>query len=463
MTMGLIHRSLLTSVSRRFAQTATAVLTGTLLFSVAAAARAHGLQPPTYSVLYTFTGGADGALPAALEGSAPLALDGQGNLYGTASYEGNVNNPSCSAALYCGVVFKVDRSGNELTLHSFTGSPDGYYPNSSVIQDDEGNLYGTTLGGGSNGVGGYGYGTVFKLDRAGNETVLHDFSGGSGGADPVGGVIRDSEGNLYGTTTGAGESGCIGGSCGLVFKLDPVGKLTVLHFFTGGADGGEPWASLVRDDQGNLYGTTAYGGDIASPAHACLGYGCGVVFKLDRDGKETVLYSFTGGADGAIPFGGLSRDPDGALYGVAYSGGSFGAGTAGGGDGNGVVFKLDPQGKFSVLYTFTGGSDGAIPIGTPLRIGSGIYGTAYAGGNQTSALCGSYGCGVVYRLDAKGNETVLYTFSGYADGDDPSQGLVADTKGNLYGTTEFGGDIASPSPACFGYGCGVVFKLTLHY
>jgi uncharacterized repeat protein (TIGR03803 family) len=128
-----------------------------------------------------------------------------------------------------------------------------------------------------------------------------------------------------------------------------------------------------------------------------------------------------------------------------------------------VVFKLDPKGKFSVLYTFTGGADGAIPIGTPLRIGSDLFGTASAGGNETAALCGSYGCGVVFRLDTQGNETVLYTFSGYADGDGPNQGLVADAEGNLYGATVYGGDIASPSPACFGYGCGVVFKLTLHY
>ena len=459
MTMGLIHRSLLTSVSRLFAQTATAVLTGTLLFSVAAAARAQDLQPPTLSVLYTFTGGPDGAIPGAGDGSAPLALDKEGDLYGTTGYGGSVTSPWCKVNPNCGVVFKVNRAGKESVLHAFTGPPDGNEPFDGVIRDEEGNLYGTTFIGGD---AAQAAGTVFKLDGAGKETVLHNFANSPDGAGAWGGVIRDGEGNLYGTTWAGGDAPS---EWGTVFKLDPAGKETILYNFTGGADGAGPSASLIRDCEGNLYGTTVSGGDGGAPGYNCTrnGVGCGVVFKLDPNGKETVLHSFTGGADGATPFG-LTRVPDGTLYGVAaYGGGSFGPSTAGGSNGNGVVFKLEPQGKFSVLHTFTGGADGALPFGTPLRIGADIYGTAYAGGNQTSALCGDYGCGVIYKLDANGNETVLYTFSGYADGDDPSQGLVTDGKGNLYGTTEYGGDIASPTPACYGYGCGVVFKLTLHY
>ena len=115
-----------------------------------------------------------------------------------------------------------------------------------------------------------------------------------------------------------------------------------------------------------------------------------------------------------------------------------------------------------MLHTFTGGTDGANPSGTPLRIESDLYGTASLGGNDTTVISGAYGNGVVYKLDASGNETVLYTFSGYADGDGPSQGLVADAEGNLYGTTTYGGDVASPASVCDGYGCGVVFKLALH-
>jgi uncharacterized repeat protein (TIGR03803 family) len=385
-------------------------------------------------------------------------LDPEGNLYGTAGYEGNVSSAWCSANLNCGVVFKVDRSGNESVLHAFAGPPDGYEPFDSVIRDQEGNLYGTTFGGGD---AAQDVGTVFKLDRAGDETVLHNFANTPDGEGPAGGVIRDSEGNLYGTTWGGGDAPL---EWGTVFKLGPAGKETVLYNFTGGADGGGPWASLIRDGEGNLYGTTVTGGAGGAPGYPCTidGVGCGVVFKLDRTGKETVLHSFTGGADGAGPFG-LFQDSDGTLYGVASEGGSFGAGTPGGAGGNGVVFKVDPKGKFSVLYTFTGGADGAVPFGTPLKIGNDLYGTAYGGGNETSAICTSYGCGVVYRLDANGNETVLYTFTGYADGDDPSQGLVSDGKANLYGTAQYGGDLASPASACAGYGCGVVFKLTLHY
>jgi uncharacterized repeat protein (TIGR03803 family) len=216
-----------------------------------------------------------------------------------------------------------------------------------------------------------------------------------------------------------------------------AGKETVLYSFTGGADGNGPQTSLIRDEQGNLYGTTLFGG--AS--------GQGVVFKLDLTGKETVLYSFTGGADGAQPEG-LIRDTGGTLYSVASDGGAFG---------DGVVFKLDPHRNFTVLYTFTGGTDGGVPYGTPLLFGGDLYGTTFFGG---STACGGF-CGVVYKLDATGKETVLYSFTG-ADGINPYAGLLPDAEGNFYGTTGYGGDLASPAAPCYGIGCGVVFKLTLH-
>ncbi len=240
---------------------------------------------------------------------------------------------------------------------------------------------------------------------------------------------------------------------------------SVLYSFTGGADGSIPGnsggsMSLALDGEGNLYGTTFQGGEMSNPTGWCENGGCGVVFKLDRTGKETVLYSFTGGADGAAPFG-LIRSSDGTLFGVATRGGSFGPSTPGGTQGNGVVFKLDTKGKFSVLYTFTGGTDGAIPYGTPLLLGGELYGTTFAGGNETTVISGTFGSGVVYKVDATGKETVLYTFTGYEDGDDPYGGLTADAEGNLYGTTGLGGDLTSPvCPG--GYGCGVVFKLALH-
>jgi uncharacterized repeat protein (TIGR03803 family) len=249
------------------------------------------------TVLHNFTGGADGGYPN------NVIRDSKGNLYGT------TNGGGASGA---GVVYKVDRSGNETVLYSFTGGSDGGYPEAGVISDSQGNLYGTSNGGGASGAG-----VVFKVDRSGNETVLYGFTGGSDGGYPVGGVISDSTGNLYGTTNGGGASGA-----GVVFKVDTSGNETVLYGFTGGSDGGYPlWVVLARDKKGNLYGTTAGGG--AS--------GAGVVFKVDRSGNETALYSFTGGNDGAYPYAGVIFGPEGNLYGTTAFGGQTNAG---------VVFEI---------------------------------------------------------------------------------------------------------------------------
>ncbi len=199
------------------------------------------------------------------------------------------------------------------TLYTFTGGSDGGYPDSegadySLTRDNQGNLFGTTTNGGDIMSCFDGCGVVFKLDRTGKETVLHTFTGPPDGAKPVGGLILDDEGNLFGVTQGGG-SGAL--AAGTVFKLEPNGKETVLHSFTGGGDGSAPYASVVRDEEGNLYGTTIGGGAF------CIDTGgCGVVYKLNRAGKETVLYSFTGGGDGSAP-GQLIRDKDGTLFGVA--------------------------------------------------------------------------------------------------------------------------------------------------
>jgi uncharacterized repeat protein (TIGR03803 family) len=206
-----------------------------------------------------------------------------------------------------------------------------------LLRDEEGNLYGTASLGGDvsgfcgdtvlNAVGSIGCGTVYKLDRAGKFTVLHTFNGTDGGPYPDSWLVRDYEGNLYGMTGNGGNiNDCSGpaytftGSpigCGVVFKLDRQGKESVLYSFAGGADGGETFASVIRDFAGNLYGTTAFGGDLS----ACGGSGCGVVFKLHPRGKETVLHPFTGGADGANPQGNLFLDDEGSLYGTAVGGG----------------------------------------------------------------------------------------------------------------------------------------------
>jgi uncharacterized repeat protein (TIGR03803 family) len=398
-------------------------------------------KPPTYTVLYTFTGGADGAGPF----TEDLILDRAGNLYGTTIWGGDLSSADCGGS-GCGVVFKLDPAGKETVLYTFTGGADGVQP-FSVIRDEKGNLYGTAVGGPD------GWGEVFKLDRAGSETLLYAFTGAPDGGGSQG-VIRGSDGSLYGTTSqgGVNETGCYGAGCGTVFKLDWSGKETVLYSFTGGADGGLPEPSLVQDEEGNLYGVTDSGG---TPGNVGGTSGNGVVFKLAPDGKETVLYSFTGGADGALPRA-LIRDWDGTLYGVTAVGGDESSSTP---RGSGVVFKRDRSGRCTALYSFTGGMDGANPVGTPLLVGKDLYGTTANGGNSAAACGGP--CGVVFKVDATGKETVLHSFTG-PDGENPYGGLIADAQGNLIGTATYGGDLANQAAPCYGYGCGVVFKLTLH-
>ncbi len=368
---------------------------------VATAILTHPARAQTYKLLHSFKNQPDGAYP-----QAGLILDGSGNFYGT-TYGGGVGH---------GTVFKRDPVGHEITLYSFKGGSDGQYPlRGGVIRDESGNLYGTTFGGGS-----FGYGTVFTLDTAGQETVLYSFKGSAGdGAYPYAGVVRDSAGNLYGNTAyGGGES-----DGGIVFKLDTSGKETVLYAFSGTPDGAFPYGGLVLDPAGDLYGTT-YGGGSA---------GYGTVFKVDSSGRETVLYSFAGAPDGANPYAGLSLDGAGNIYGTTYNGGS---------SDNGVVFKLDTSGQESVLYSFAGmGGDGAHPYAGVILDGSGnAYGTTFDGGDLS---CSAPGCGTVFKLDTTGKETVLHTFEGhrgkFIDGSWPFGGLVQDGAGNLYGTTNKGG------------------------
>jgi uncharacterized repeat protein (TIGR03803 family) len=373
----------------------------------------------TFEVLHTFTFGADANSPA-----AGLTFDSAGNLYGTSTLGGAFNY---------GAVFKVDKSGKEMVVQSFDFN-DGWWPTASLIRDSEGRFYGTAGGGSGGGKCGRGCGTVFSWDPSGKLKRLFTFPGGAGGWNPVYNVTRDALGNLYGTTNYGGVPGSCGGdTCGVVFKLGHAGKETVLYAFQGGKDGGIPSGGLIRDAAGNLYGTAAEGGDACS-------WDCGVVFQVDPNGHETVLYSFTGQADGGGPVGGLVRDEAGNFYGTAASGGDWSNCTIG----CGTVFKLDPEGKETVMYTFHGDTDGAIPEAGVIRDASGnLYGTTHNNGN-------SYG--VVFKLDTSGKETVLHAFTGGADGAQPMGKLVRDRRGNLYGVTENGGD-----PTCK---CGVVFEIS---
>jgi uncharacterized repeat protein (TIGR03803 family) len=254
----------------------------------------------------------------------------------------------------CGVVFEVDANGQEKVLHRFSGGSDGALPIGGLIRDAAGNLYGTTQMGGASGSG-----TVFKLDATGVETVLYSFAGAPDGQYPFAGLIRDSAGNLYGTTSNGGAIGF-----GTVFKLDPAGHETVLYSFTGGSDGGNPQAPLLRDKNGNLYGTTFVGGAI---------YGVGTVFKVDANGNETVLHNFNGN-DGKYPEAGLIGDSQGNLYGSALQGGP--ADNLGG-----TLFRISRRGTWSVLYNFSGGADGGNPAGSLVMDSEGnLYGTTASGG-----------------------------------------------------------------------------------
>jgi uncharacterized repeat protein (TIGR03803 family) len=360
-------------------------------------------QTPIETVLHSFQ-------PYPPKGANPTVgvfRDAAGNLYGTTKFGGAAN---------FGVIYKVDSAGHETVLYSFTGGADGWLPESGVTLDPAGNLYGTTLFGGTGG-----YGTVYKLDTAGQLTVLYSFTGGSDGGSPAAGVIRDAAGNLYGTTLYYGAF-----SWGVVYKLDTAGNYTVLHNFMAGIDGGNPSTGVIRDPAGNLFGTSS-------------GLqGRGVIFKLDTAGHFTVLHSFTGEADGQVPFGGLSRGAEGNLYGTMLYGGAAGAG---------VVFKLETSGHLTVLHSFSGGADGGSPYGGVMLDSGSLYGTASGGG--------AAGAGVVYKIDDAGRETVLYSFSGGADGSQPEAGVILDAEGNIYGTT-YGGGAGNSQPAP-----GLVYKLNL--
>ena len=223
---------------------------------------------------------------------------------------------------------------------------------------------------------------------------------------------------------------------GTVFKVSPSGKATRLYSFTGGPDGRGPAAGMIADANGNLYGTATsggYTGGICGGARS----GCGVIYEVSTTGQETVLYAFRGGADGDSPYHELVRDTAGNLYGNTEWGGVFGGpcGTLG----CGVVFKLDPSGNETVLYAFTGASDGAHPNSPLILDGSGnLYGTTSAGGNRSGSVCQPYkGCGVIFKIDSAGNETVLYPFTGGSDGGFP-WAVIADASGNFYGCTEVG-------------------------
>ena len=389
-------------------------------------------QSRTYTVLYSFKGTPDGESP-----TGGIVRDRRGNIFGV-TYGGGVS--------FEGTAFELGASGKERALYSFLAGY-GAYPDSAIVQDAKGNLYGTTSYGGA-----YNQGAVFKVDTKRNETVLYSFRGGVQYFGYVpNAVTRDEQGNSYGTTVLGGKGGaCFGYGCGIVFKLDSAGKETVLYTFKGGKDGGYPSGPIVRDVAGNLYGETAYGGDLTCfPPN-----GCGTVFKLTPSGKETVLHRFTGkGGDGAQAWSGLVRDKEGNLYGSTVDGGT-GPNCTSDENGCGTVFKVDKTGKETILHSFTGNAGDGAPIYATLAVDAkgNIYGTTPNGGSQN---CNS-GCGAIFMLEPTGKDTIVHEFTGGVDGADPQTGVIMDSAGNIYGTTASGGDLNCGG----GFGCGTIYKLS---
>lgn len=269
-------------------------------------------------ILYAFKGGEDGSRPL-----GALAFDGSGNLYGTTSAGGIDCN---GFGVGCGTIFLIRPTGKHKVMYAFKGGADGIYPAAGLWLGINGLFYGTTANGGIDCDGtGQGCGTVFQFARRGTETVLYAFTGGDHGAYPAGGVVGDDSLNLYGTTNNGGiDCDGSGAGCGTVFKLAPDGAESGLHVFQGGNDGENPRAAPLLDAEGNLYGTTAAGGSGSENS-------AGVVFRISPDGKEKILYAFTGGNDGGGPFSGLTADALGNFYGTTFTGGEFF---------NGTVFKL---------------------------------------------------------------------------------------------------------------------------
>jgi uncharacterized repeat protein (TIGR03803 family) len=343
------------------------------------------------------------------------------------------NNPSfCDGAAGCGAIFKISPNRELTVLHAFASNDPSDYFGPNGVIRDASG----TLYGTTNELGTDKAGTVFKFTSTGSYGVLHTFAGGAADGSRPYSVGVYSAGSFYGTTSAGGGTGCSeSAGCGTVYRATNSGQETVLYRFTGGADGSAPEANPILDAAGNLYGTTYAGGEPTCSLFPI--YGCGTVWKLDTAGNLTVLYTFTGGTDGAVPDAGLVMDPSGNLYGTTIWGGNLSCGAS---SGCGVVFEINSSGTFSVLHAFSGGSsDGDEPLGTLFRDSAGnLYGTTYYGGDQS---CGSgNGCGVVFKLDTSDNETVLHSFAGgTSDGEFSGGNLISNGKGTLYGTTGSGG------------------------
>ena len=384
----------------------------------------------SYTILHSFSG-ADGTSP-----SGALIQASDGHFYGTTAWGGDL---SCGGGFGvpqgCGTIFRIDPTGTYTVIHAFTVNlTDPGWPSGSLLQGSDGSLYGTTAWAGDPNcpvsIDLPGCGTIFRSDPSGNLTITHAFSG-LDGAVPNAPLIQASDGNFYGTTALGGDLPCplgLGDGCGVAFRMDPSGKVTVLHVFS--ASGGiNPSAALIQAKGGDFYGTANGGGNLSCPL---VSGGCGTVFKIDTSGNLTVLYSFFG-SDGANPTAPLIQGIDGAFYGTTPIGGASKLGAA---------FRLDATGNFTVLHSFST-VEGEEPSGLIQGSDGYFYGTTQEGGSANA--------GTIFKMDISGNVTVLHSFTGgTSNGSVPSASLVQGKDGNLYGVTAYGGSS----------GDGVIFRIS---
>jgi uncharacterized repeat protein (TIGR03803 family) len=443
--------------ARLFRAVATAAFGCALLVAPAHAETAAG-----FVILHKFLGKSDGEIPEA--GLTVDTVQDNGIMYSTTFGELNGGEPGKTCSKGCGNQY--DLVGKTLTTaHFFQAGGDGAFPTGEVFVQN-GAIYGTTELGGFTACGGLGCGTAFLIAADGTETVLRfcvsqGFPACKNGALPHAGVIVDSDGNAYGTTTLGGTGtgyACDSnfGGCGTAYMLTPNLAETVLYSFCAQAqcqDGAIPFGRLLRDSSGDLYGTTQFGGL----------YGLGVIFELVPGSKgysESVLYNFCSQAncaDGAIPEAGLIADTEGNLYGTASAGG--GGACQGSYPGCGTVFEFTPAtSTYGILHSFTGGTDGALPQ-APLVMDpttNNLYGTTNKGGGGQYCVPKSIGCGTVFMLAPDGTETPLHVFGQLPaprpDGAQPEGALLL-KNGRLYGATRVYGNKTCE--------CGTLFKIDL--
>jgi hypothetical protein len=440
-------------------KTLRATITALIVFATFALSSITAAQT-SETVIHQFTG------PDGIDPQGQLLIDSSGNIFGTAQNGGT--GTACNGG--CGVVFEISPVStggwHYRVIHDFNGGQDGANPRTSLSMDSGGNIYGTTLYGGTVAFDcAGGCGTVFMLTPSAggewSEAILHRFQSLGDGRTPIDGVTIDAAGNLYGVTEFSDNNTLY---IGEVYELSPSAgkwKFTTLHnFLPGGTDGYYPLAGVVLDAAGNLYGNTQFGGN----TEGCYQQGCGVIYELSPGSSgqwtENILYVFQNlaGDGGSIPSGRIALDGAGNIYGTTEYGGYISSNCPA--PGCGTLFKLVNEGgtwgRITLHFFGDDAADGKNPLG-PVTLDSAgnIYGTTLYGGASLGATIPH---GIAFKVSTNGTSdtyTPLHTFNNFAGGEIPWAGVTPDSQGNLWGTTYFGGIFQQD----YGDGYGVVFEL----